>query len=145
MSHIRSYCNESSCNNAISRNEKRKDEAAEDLWTFIHMRNGAQADKSARREAQKEAVRARRDQSAVGLVVVARRKLRLRRRRRLLLRVRAAGSSEEPEWCSDDREEKKVYNFHVYVRLHCTTGVFLTCYSDFAHKTNRVFTLVTLH
>ena len=51
--HRRSYCNESSCINAISRNEKRKDEAAEDLGTFFtHMRNGAQADESARREAQ---------------------------------------------------------------------------------------------
>ena len=50
--HRRSYCNESSCINAISRNEKRKDEAAEDLGIFTHMRNGAQADESARREAQ---------------------------------------------------------------------------------------------
>ena len=50
--HRRSYCNESSCTNAISRNEKRKDEAEEDLETVTHMRSGAQADESARREAQ---------------------------------------------------------------------------------------------
>ena len=52
-----SYCNETSCINAISRNEKRKDEAAEDLGTFTHMRNGVQADG----EAQEEADRARRE------------------------------------------------------------------------------------
>ena len=62
--------------NAISRNEKRKDEAAEDLGIFTHMRNGAQADESIRREAQEEADRARRDRSGVGLVVFARRTLR---------------------------------------------------------------------
>ena len=65
------------------------------------MRNGAQADESARREAQEEADRARRDQSGVGLVVVARRTLRLRRRWRRLLQVG------ERDWYSDDREEKK--------------------------------------
>ena len=85
--HRRKYCNESSCINAISRNEKRKDEAAEDLGTFTHMRSGAQADESIRREAQEEADRARRDRSGVGLVVVGRRMLRLRRRRRRLLQV----------------------------------------------------------
>ena len=103
--HRRRYCNESSCINAISRNEKRKDEAAEDLGTFnlgtfTHMRNGAQADESARREAQEEADRARRDQSGVGLVVVARRTLRLRRRRRLLAALK------KRDWCSDDLELK---------------------------------------
>ena len=50
--HRRRYCNESSSINAISRNEKRKAEAAEDLGIFTHMRNGAQADEPARREAQ---------------------------------------------------------------------------------------------
>ena len=65
---------------------REKDEAAEDLGTVTHMRNGAQADESARREAQEEADRARRDQSGIGLVV-ARRMLRRRRRRRRLLQV----------------------------------------------------------
>ena len=36
--HRRRYCNESSCINAISRNEKRKAEAAEDLGSFTHTR-----------------------------------------------------------------------------------------------------------
>ena len=94
--HRRSYCNESSVINAISRNEKRIDEAGQDLKTFTHMRNGAQVDESVRREAQEDSVRARRDRSAVGHVAIDRRKLRLRRRRRLCERqVRAAGSTED--------------------------------------------------
>ena len=107
--HRRRYCNESSCINVISRNEKRKAEAAEDLGIFTHMRNGAQADESARREAQEEADRARRDQSGVGLVV-ARRTLRRRRRWRRQLQVG------ERERCSDDREEKnKRTNSYAYM------------------------------
>ena len=44
--HRRRYCNESSCirRALCNRNEKRKDEAAEDLGTFTYMRNGALAD-----------------------------------------------------------------------------------------------------
>ena len=49
------YCNASSynlysCINAISRYEKRKDEAAQDLQTCTHMRNGEQLHEPALRE-----------------------------------------------------------------------------------------------
>ena len=88
------------------------------------MRNGAQADESTRREAQEEADRARRDQSGVGLVVVARRTLRLRRRRHRLLQVG------ERDWCSDNREENNKRNKSYAYWLTCklTNGVCLTCY-----------------